>query len=198
LKVLALMGSPRIKGNTDVLTEEALRGAASKGATTEKIIVTKLKVAGCTECYKCLEAGVCSIRDDMDLLYEKLQAADAVLVAAPIFFYSPPAQIKAVIDRAQASYVRKYVLKHDVDGGGRKGGFIGVGATSGARLFEGTRLTIRYFFDAVGVKYTEELLIRGVDSKGEIKDHPTALADAYALGEKLAEPTTSSPAATDA
>jgi len=68
----------------------------------------------------------------------------------------------------------------------------------GARLFEGTRLTIRYFFDAVGVKYTEELLIRGVDSKGEIKDHPTALADAYALGEKLAEPTTSSSAAADA
>jgi len=198
LKILALMGSPRIGGNTDVLTEEALRGARSSGATTEKVIACKLKVSGCIECYNCLEAGVCSIRDDMDLLYDKLQAADAVLVAAPIFFYSPPAQIKAVIDRAQSSYVRKYVLKHDIDRGGRKGGFIGVGATSGARLFEGARLTIRYFFDAVGVKYTEELLIRGVDSKGEIKDHPTALADAYALGERLAEPTTSNSAAADA
>lgn len=194
MKILALMGSPRLKGNTDILTDEALRGAQAHGATTEKVIVCKLKVAGCIACYNCLEAGICGIRDDMDRLYEKFEAADAVLVAAPIFFYSPPAQLKAVIDRAQASYVRKYVLKHDIDRGGRKGGFIGVGATSGARLFEGTRLTMRYFFDAVGVKYTEELLIRGVDSKGEIKDHPTALADAYALGEKLAEPTTSSPA----
>ena len=198
MKVLALMGSPRIGGNTDLLTEAALRGAASRGAATEKVIVCKLNVAGCTECYGCLEAGHCTIRDDMDTLYEKFQAADAVLVAAPIFFYSPPSQLKAVIDRAQASYVRKYVLKQDVDRGGRRGGFIGVGATSGTRLFDGTRLMMRYFFDAIGVKYGEELLIRGVDKKGEIKNHPTALDEAYALGEKLAETTTSSSASADA
>ena len=187
LKLLALMGSPRLRGNTDLLTSAALRGAESRGMTTEKIIVSRLKVAGCTGCNACIKAGLCNIRDDMDALYNKLLDADAVLVAAPIFFYSPPAQLKAGIDRAQASYMRKYELKQDIDrGGGRKGGFIGVGGTTGARLFDGTRLTMRYFFDAIGVKYTEELLIRGVDKKGEVKAHPTALDDAYALGEKLA------------
>ena len=186
MKLLALMGSPRRGGNTDLLTEAALRGAESRGAATEKIIVSRLNVAGCTGCNACFKAGICNIRDDMDALYDKLLAADAVLVAAPIFFYSPPAQLKAVIDRAQATYARKYELKQDLDRGGRKGGFIGVGGTSGARLFDGTRLMLRYFFDAIGVKYTEELLLRGVDKKGEVKNHPTALNEAYALGEKLA------------
>jgi multimeric flavodoxin WrbA len=200
MKLLALMGSPRIRGNTDILIDEALRGAESLGAVTEKIIVSKLNVAGCTGCNSCFKKGRCIIRDDMDVLTGKLLSADAVLVGAPIFFYSPPSQLKAVIDRAQASYVSKYVLKHDLDrGGGRLGGFIGVGGTSGARLFDGTRLTIRYFFDAIGVKYGEELLLRGVDKKGEVRNHPTALSEAYALGEKLAaEPTTSSASVADA
>ena len=66
-----------------------------------------------------------------------------------------------------------------------KGVFIGVGATKGEKLFDGPRLTIKYFFQAINADYTDELLIRGVDKRGEIKDHPTALTDAHVIGEKL-------------
>ena len=187
-----------MKGNTDLLTDAALNGAESRGAAVEKVKVSKLNIGGCAEFYTCLRAGECSIRDDMDALYDKLLAADAVIVAAPMFFYGPPAQLKAVIDRAQATWVRKHVLKQDIDRGGRAGAFIGVGATSGRRLFEGSQLMMRYFFDAIGVKYGEELLARGVDKKGEIKDHPELLAQAFQLGERLAAPTTSTGGATSA
>jgi len=81
LKVLGIMGSPRIKGNTDLLLEEALRGAQSQQAEVEKIVVDKLKISPCREYYGCLRDGNCVIRDDMDGIYPKLLSADAVIVA---------------------------------------------------------------------------------------------------------------------
>ena len=187
MKVLGIMGSPRIKGNTELLLDEALKGAQSQPAETEKIVVDKLKISPCREYYGCLRDGNCVIRDDMDDVYPKLLSADAIIVASPIFFYAISAQLKALIDRCQAIWARKYVLK-SLDVPLRKGAFIAVGATKGEKLFEGPILTIRYFFKAIHVEYVDELLIRGVDKRGEIKEHPTALADAFELGKRLVLP----------
>jgi multimeric flavodoxin WrbA len=183
MKVLGIMGSPRIKGNTDLLLDEALKGAQSQGAEVEKITVSRLKISPCLEIYACLNDGNCTIKDDMVDIYPKISAADAVIAASPIFFYTVSAQIMALISRCQAFWARKYVLKMETPV--KKGAFIAVGATKGARLFDGPILTIKYFFQAINAEYKEELLIRGVDKKGEIKDHPTALKDAYELGKRL-------------
>lgn len=185
--VLAIMGSPRIRGNTDVLLDEFLKGAQSEGAETEKIIVDKLNISPCKEYNACLRDGNCVIRDDMDDIYPKLLHADVVVVASPMFFYGVTSQLKALIDRCQALWARKYVLKQEPADSGRKGAFIAVGATRGKKLFDGSILTVKYFFQAIGVEYVDELLIRGVDRKGEIKDHPTALTDAFDLGRRLAQ-----------
>lgn len=189
MKVLGIMGSPRINGNTDLLLDEALEGARSQPAEVEKIIVDKLKIAPCREYYGCLRDGNCVIRDDMDDIYPKLVAADAVIVASPVFFYAVSAQLKALIDRCQALWARKYVLK-TLGGPLRRGAFIAVGATRGERLFEGPVLTVRYFFKAINAEYADELLVRGIDERGEIKEHPTALAGAYELGKRLVMPGT--------
>lgn len=181
------MGSPRIKGNTDLLLDEALRGAQSQGAEVEKLVVDKLNIAPCREYYRCLKDGNCAIRDDMDDIYPKLLDADRVIVASPIFFYGLTSQVKALIDRSQAIWARKYVLKQNLPDSGRKGAFIAVGATRGEKLFDGSILTVKYFFKTIGVKYVDELLIPGVDKKGEIKEHPTALSDAFELGRRLAQ-----------
>ena len=185
MKVLGIMGSPRINGNTDLLLDEALKGAQSRGAETEKIVVDKLKISPCREYYGCLKDGKCVIRDDMDGLYQKILDADAVIVASPIFFYTVSAQLLLLISRCQALWARKYVLKN-LDIPVKQGAFIAVGATKGAKLFDGPKLTIKYFFQAINAEYAEELLIRSVDKKGEIKEHPAALADAYEIGRKLA------------
>ncbi len=185
MRVLGIMGSPRIKCNTDLLLDEALKGGQSQGAEVEKIMVDKLKIAPCREYYGCLRDGNCVIRDDMDDLYPKLLTADTIIVASPIFFYGLTGQLKALIDRCQALWARKYILKQDLPDSTRKGAFIAVGATRGKQLFDGSILTVKYFFQAIGVKYVDELLVRGVDKKGEIKEHPTALSDAFELGKRL-------------
>jgi multimeric flavodoxin WrbA len=187
MKVLGIMGSPRIGGNTDLLMDEALKGARSLGAFAEKVVVEELDISPCREFNGCMKDGRCVIRDDMDEIYQSLDEADAVVIGAPIFFYGLPAQLKALVDRCQALWARKYVLKQEPARQGRKGAFIGVGATKGSNLFDGSKLTVKYFFDAIGVEYLEELFIRGVDQKGEVKKHPTALSDAYELGKRLAK-----------
>ncbi len=187
MKVLGIMGSPRLKSNTDLLLDEALKGAADSYALTEKIIVNKLDIQPCMEYYGCTRDGNCVIRDDMDEVYPKLIAADAIIVASPIFFYGLTAQVKALIDRSQAIWARKYLLKQEIGHGNRKGAFIGVGATSGKELFNGSILTIKYFFKALDIEYAEELLIRGVDKMAEIRDHEDWLKQAYELGRRIAK-----------
>ena len=187
MRILGIMGSPRLGGNTDLLLDAALNGAQSQGAEVEKLVIDKLNISPCREHYGCLEDGHCVIRDDMDAVYPKLLAADVIVVASPMFFYGITAQLKALIDRCQALWARKHVLMQNWPAAGRKGAFIAVGATKGEKLFDGSIATVRYFFKTIGVEYAEELLIRGVDQKGDIQQHPSALKDAFELGRRLAQ-----------
>jgi multimeric flavodoxin WrbA len=122
----------------------------------------------------------------MQTLYDKLLQADHIVFASPIFFYGITSQAKAVVDRCQALWVRRHVLGMGKGDTRVRGGvFISVGATRGEKLFDGAVLTVKYFFDAVGVKYAGGLLIRGIDNKAQIREHPTALEDAFRLGQEL-------------
>ncbi len=191
MKVLGIMGSPRRQSNTEILLDKALEGARKGGAEVEKVVVSELKVSPCQEIYACHEDGNCPMKDDMQWLYGKLLEADHIAFASPIFFYGLTSQAKAIVDRCQALWMRKYVLgMGKEDKRIRKGVFISVGATRGEKLFDGAVLTVKYFFDAIGVKYAGDLLIRGIEDKAQIKEHPTALQDAFHLGQQLVSPDT--------
>lgn len=189
MKVLGIMGSPRRRSNTEILLDRTLEGSREMGAEVEKLAVSELKVRPCLEIYACLKDGRCAIKDDMQRVYEKLLEADHIAFASPIFFYGLTSQAKAIVDRCQALWVRRYVLDISGDDGRmRRGVFISVGATQGERLFDGAVLTVKYFFDAIGVKYCGDLLVRGVDGEAHIREHATALDDALRLGRELVLP----------
>jgi len=189
IKVLGIAGSPRRGGNTDLLLDEALRGAKEAGAEVEKIYVRDYKITPCTECNGCFKEGKCVIKDEMDEVYPKLLEADRIIFASPMFFMGVTGWAKALIDRCQALWAKKYVLKQPVVEPERKsqrqGIFISVGGTKGKRLFDGAILAVKFFFDAMDVTYSGGLFYRRIDDKGEIKEHPTALQEAYEAGRKL-------------
>jgi len=186
MKVLGIMGSPRRHSNTEILLDRALEGAREAGAETEKVLVSKLKISPCLEIYACLNDGNCAIKDDMQSLYQKLLETDHIVFASPIFFYGVTSQAKAIIDRCQALWVRRQVLgMGKEDKRIRRGVFISVGATRGKKLFDGAVLTMKYFFDAIGVKYSADLLVRGIDNKAQIEERPEVLQDAFRLGQEL-------------
>lgn len=188
MKVLAMYGSPRKEGNTALLLRELVNGLRAGGGTAMEIFLCDLQILPCVADHSCTQSGECFIQDDMQTMYGHLVTHDCIVLAAPIFFYGVNAQTKALIDRSQALWARKYVLKRPVaaSGGKKKGIFISVGATKGAKLFDGTLLTVKYFFDTINAELSHSLLHRGIDGKGEILKHPAALQEAYDLGSSLA------------
>ncbi len=188
IKVLGIFGSPRKGGNTDLLLEEALKGAEQEGASVERLHLIDHQVIPCRECHGCDKTGRCVIADEMQKIYPKLLDADVIILASPIFFYGITAWAKALVDRSQAVWVRKYSLKDpslSKEKRKRKGFFISVGATRGQKLFEGSILTVKYFFDALNAEYAGELLVRGADAKGDVLKQPEALQKAFETGRKL-------------
>ena len=190
MKVLGIYGSPRQGGNSDLLLDKALEGAAAAGAEIEKIYVRDLQISGCQECGGCDQTGSCVVPDDMKKVYPLLWDAEIIFLSSPIFFYGIPGQAKALIDRSQALWSKRMLEKSpegrkSYDHG--KGYLIAVGATKGKNLFEGVELTAKYFFDALDKSYEGGLFFRAVEKKGTIIDHPTALKDAYTLGQKVVD-----------
>ncbi len=187
MKVLGIAGSPRRGGNTDLLLAELMRGAASRGAEVKTIFLNNLKIIPCQHCDTCLDTGRCKIPDDMQMVYRELEAADRIVLASPIQFSGVTAQMKAMIDRLQALWARKYVLKVPPlgDTRERQGFFISVGGRKVANLFEPALVMIKTVFRIMNVTYAGELLFSGIDEKGAIKQHPDALQQAFLAGQKL-------------
>ncbi|NOX97589.1 MAG: flavodoxin family protein [Nitrospirae bacterium] len=191
MKVLGISTSPRVRGNTDILLSEALRGAKSQGAKIEKIILKNLRVSPCLECDRCFRKGECIIKDGMQTLYRKFLTADRIIFASPIYFMAHCAQAKMVIDRCQALWARKHVLQKPLfekkPHPPRKGLFISVGGRKGKKLFSGAKITMKYFFKVLEMKYDGDLLYEQIDEKGAILNHPTAMKEVFKAGQELAK-----------
>lgn len=178
--VLGLQGSPRKKGNTEHLLSIVMREAESIGAKTITVNVAEKKIHPCLGCGYCEKNGYCVIQnDDMaSEIYPLLRAADIIVTATPMYFYSATAQLKALIDRSQAFWSRKYRFKlSDPRARQRKGFLIAIGATKGKNLFDGIFLTAKYFFDAIHAEFAEKLTYRKIEHPSDIENHPTALKD---------------------
>ena len=187
MKALGIYGSPRKGGNTDTLLDKVLEGARSAGAEITSIYVRDLKIAGCRECGGCDKTGKCVVKDDMQTVYPLLQAADVIFLASPVFFYGMSSQVKALIDRSQAMWSKRF-LEKDAESRKRydsgKGYLIAVGATRGKNLFDGSQLTAKYFFDALDMSYEGGIFFRRLDKMTAVKENPETLQEALNLGRK--------------
>jgi multimeric flavodoxin WrbA len=189
LKVLGIAASPRRGGNTELLLAEVMRGAASKGAEIQTIFLSDLRIAPCTHCDACFKAGKCNIDDDMQSIYREMITTNRIVLASPIHFMGVTAQAKAMIDRCQALWVKKYKLNLPPLGDrlSKKGLFVSVGGRRVDNLFEPALATVKALFSSLDIKYNGKLVFAGIDDRGVIKSHPNALRQAYLAGKKLTE-----------
>lgn len=188
MNALVFLGSPRKKGNSEILTLALLEGVRQAGGSPEIIRLCDLKISPCISCGGCDKTGKCVVEDDMTPLYEKIISTDKIIVSSPIFFYGVTAQTKAFVDRTQALWNRKRLLqKKDewVDNPERRGFFISVAATKGARIFEGAVLTMKYAYDAMGMEYGGDFLVTGPDKRGDMARYEKKLAEAREAGKNF-------------
>ncbi|MDT8716961.1 flavodoxin family protein [Clostridium sp. 19966] len=176
-KILVLSASPRKEGNSDMLCDQFVLGAKEAGNQAEKIFLNDKEINYCMACDSCRgDEGKCIQQDDMTEILDKMIAADVIVMATPVYFYTMDAHMKTLIDRTYARHTQVsnkefYFIVTAMDGRKQAMG----------RTIEG----FRGFTDCLsGVK--EKGIIYGVGAwnMGDIKGHP-AMKEAYEMGRNV-------------
>jgi multimeric flavodoxin WrbA len=105
-RVLILSSSPRKGGNSDTLCDRFREGAVAAKHQVEKVVLAEKRINYCTGCYGCGGNGECVQKDDMAHILDSMMAADVIVLATPVYFYTMSAQMKTVIDRTVARYMK--------------------------------------------------------------------------------------------
>ena len=191
--VLAFATSPRRHGNSETLLDAVLDAMRGEGAVVEKIVVPETDIKPCRGCNACAKLNRCIQRDFMDYIHDRIIEADCIILASPIYCMGLTAQAKVLVDRSQVFCTRKYALRLPVVSPERKGKRVGIFISTAGQtwenVFDAAIPSVKCFFNVIDVreKDTRYLMVNGVDEKGAIDRHPTALQDAEALaGEVIA------------
>jgi len=192
VSVIAFAGSPRRGGNSETLLDWVLAAmAAQPDVTVEKIALTEANINPCLGCNACQKLNRCVQRDGMDIVHDKIVAADVIVLAAPISCMGIAAHAKMLIDRAQVFTSRKYVLKLPIVPPERKGKRLGVFLSTAGQdwsyVFDAAIPSVKCFYNVIEVKDRDirYLMVNHVDEKGAILGHPTAKSDAERLGAEV-------------
>jgi multimeric flavodoxin WrbA len=187
MRVVAFHGSPRVEGNTEILLKETLRAISESSCETQLFMLNFMNIKPCQDCGGCEKTGVCIINDDMNDISRAIREADRIVLASPIFFFGLSAQAKIMIDRCQAFWCEKYLLKKPIPAGphGRKGLLLLVGGMKKEIGIQCAEATAAAFFRTISIPEHRTLSFLGVDAKGAILGHPEALKGAFEAGKDL-------------
>ncbi len=185
VKILALFGSPRKKGNSTLLANHIILGAESQGATVESIRLNGLNIKPCQGCYMCQEEGSkgCAVDDDMQDIYSKIIEAGALIIASPVYWFTMSAQTKIFMDRCMAMYNENHEESQ------LYGKNIAIAMTYGDKdaFCSGCINALRTFQDVdnyVGA-YIVGMVYGSAEEPGEVAANTELIQDAEALGKKL-------------
>lgn len=184
-RVLCIAGSPRRGGNSDRLLDSLSAGVTEAGGDPIRLIVSELAIKPCRGCHACSRTGSCVVRDDMDDVYRALDGANAIAVAAPVFFATVPASLKALYDRCQPYWARRYVLGEPAPERKRAGAAIVVGGGGDPFGTQCAFTPTSSVFGVLGVSLDHRIEVVGVDAPTDIDSHPDSLAEARRVGAAL-------------
>ena len=189
MRVLGIMGSPRIGGNSDLLLDRALAGAREAGAEVEKIILNRKKISGCQDCKECNETGLCALKDDMPEIHRKILEADAVIHSGPVYFWSMTSQMKAYLDRwcaffdADWNWHKAYYPRMK----GKRIGLITVCGDVNVHTADPMVHSFKTTADFTKLRWIGAVMASATE-QGEIAGNEVAQNEAYELGRRASQP----------
>jgi multimeric flavodoxin WrbA len=180
MKILAIVGSPRPKGNTSYLVDRALEEAAAHGIETEKILLSQYKVNPCQGHDNCSSFSSCKQDDDIPWILDKFCDANGIILGSPVYYYNMTAQMKAFVDR------NYYLYRHNISPKMLCAGLIIVGGSAG--LDHTVRALRRFIKLSANIPDDRIVIFSGCASKaGEVKSDKELSEAAGKLGQKMAE-----------
>lgn len=183
--------SHRKGGNSRRAAELLAEGLAQSGARARIIDLREYSVLHCLACGGCAKdtQSRCVLRakDQAEELFAPLLAAPAVAFASPVYFYALPSMFKALIDRSQRFWEARRKGEEWLCGlPRRKGcGCLVAGQPTGNKLFDGPRLTLKYFLNNFGIDLDGLETLRGLDGPGDLSADAGAASQALDLGRKI-------------
>jgi multimeric flavodoxin WrbA len=184
--VVALLGSPRKKGNSTVLAKQIIRGVESVGAKVETVYLNGLNIKPCQGCYACKKKNStgCTVDDDMQSLYPKLVESDAWIIASPVYWFSMSAQTKIFMDRCFALWNQD----SEINSLYKKRIAIAMSYGDSDPFNSGCVNALRSFQDAYRYAGAEiiGMVYGSADEPGEIASNAELMAQAKEIGKKLA------------
>ena len=175
--------------NTDSLLNNIILGLKQKEVTVEKIELARQDIYPCTSCGSCEKTGFCNIYDDMTDLYKKFDESDIIIIGSPLYFNSVSSITKIMIDRCQAFWSSKYILKKPSINREKKriGAFVcTAGASHSEEGYIGAIVVMDLFFRSINTRYQFNFFVDRTDQIF-IGDRPDVLKDATELGQKIWE-----------
>lgn len=189
--VLGISGSPHRHGNTETLLDAFLQGAHDAGGIVEKVVLKDLNYQSCRGCNLCHRNGECVVQDDAISLFDKILAADCIAIASPIYTMGITAEVKALIDRGQYLWARKFVLKtlyfSDEHIRRHKGIFISTAGQNWDHVFDGAFPMMTAIFNGTGFEYYDNIIANNMDEYKGIKNHPSAMKNAVLKGQEVVQ-----------
>ena len=184
-KILVLLGSPRKKGNSTTLAKQIIKGAEAEGAEVESIYLNGLQIKPCQGCYACKkkDSKGCVVDDDMQSLYPKIIASDALVIATPVYWFNMTAQTKIFMDRCFGLFDAEFTVNPLY----KKRVAIAMSYGDTDPFNSGCVNALRSFQDAfryVGAKITG-MVYGSAEAPGEISSNTVLMQQAEDLGRKL-------------
>ena len=175
-KVLTmLLGSPRKEGHSETLADALAAGAAENGYEVRKVRLAGMTLKGCLDCRRCWSTGSpCIQRDDMDKVYEDIEAADVVAFVSPLYYFSWSSQIKPAFDRLLPFGAKAAPREL----GKKKAVLLAAAGDDEAGVFDGLRATYRLTADYLGWENAGEVCAHGIYTRGEMAEKGTAWLEA--------------------
>ena len=180
MNIVAVVGSPRLSGNTNYLTDQALEETVKLGLETTKFNVTQYQINPCQGHDECQIFNSCPQQDDAELVLQKLFEADGVILASPVYYYNVTAQLKALIDRS------RFYRRHKKRMNARCLGIIIVAHGGG---IEATATALLNFIRLSSNVPPEKVMqVHGLArTEGEIKSNMAVVEEARRLGRNMAK-----------
>ena len=178
-KILVITGSPRKKGNSFAMTEAFVNAAQAMGHSVKRFDAAMMKLGGCHACETCYKTGkACSFDDDFNIIAPEILEADAIVFSMPVYWYSIPSQIKAVIDRIYS------LVGGGKDISGKECALIACCEENDLTVLDGVRIPMERTAALNKWKMVGEVLVPGVLNIGDI-NNTDGCARAAALAEKI-------------